>query len=314
MKKRMLLFFLVCTVLLSAIPVHAAGARFSVSVEADRKNVKPGETVYFTVVAEGEDVVALQFNLDIPSGMKYVPGSAATPEGLKDKLGVPAADWTEISMIFTYYNDVGIKLPKGTVLLTFACTAETVGNHQVGLIEVLPFNSEFEEFTPSVQSAAVTVSKAEEQGGDQPTTSQPTEEPTTEPTKEPTTEPTEEPTTQPSEDASGTQPTDPTETTTVTTPEETQPTEPGVEIGIDTVPTEDTEQNTATQATGDDATVETTPSENTSDQEAEKKDDVQPDEDEQGSGLLVLWIVLGAAAVAAGAVILVLWLKKKMTA
>ena len=158
MKRKIFVLFLVCVLMLGAIPAHAAQAVFGVHVQASQKEAAVGDTVQYTVVAEGEDVVALQFNLLIPDGMQYVPNSAATPEGLKGKLGVAVVGWMEESMMFTYYNDAGVTIPEGTVLLTFSCTAKTVGSHQVTLEEVLPFNSEFIEFAPTVQQDTLKVS------------------------------------------------------------------------------------------------------------------------------------------------------------
>lgn len=310
MKRRILMMLMVFALTLSALPVYAAAASFSVTVQADKKDVKPGDTVNFTVVAQGEDVVALQFNLDIPSGMKYVAGSGAVPAGLRDMLKVAAADWTEMSMIFTYYNDVGVTIPKGTVLLTFACTAEAEGTHQVGLYEVLPFNSEFEEFSPSVKTAAVTVTKAGEQGDDTPATSEPVDV-TTKPTEEPTTEPTQVVT--PPDVV-----TQPTETTAVTEPEESQATEPSEDTGTDVERTEPTHQDISTEVTQDDPTEDTTgntiAAQEDPTQESEEKNDPQSDDGDQGNSMMVLWIILGVAAVGAAAVAAVIFLKKKKTA
>ena len=111
MKKKLLALALVCVMILSGIPVYAARANFTMDVQPVQESVEVGDTVYYSIVAKGEDLVALQFDLVIPKGLRYVAGSAATPEDLREKLGVASADWTEGSMMFTYYNDVGVDIP-----------------------------------------------------------------------------------------------------------------------------------------------------------------------------------------------------------
>jgi hypothetical protein len=193
-------------------------------------------------------------------------------------------------MLFTYYNDVGVTIPEGTVLVTFSCIAKAEGTHEISLFEVLPFNSEFEEFTPSVKTLSVTVAKKSEQGGEDPTVTQPIVDPT-QPSTDPTqsgdenTEPSTEP--QPTEPSDGTEPTDPTpgQDTTPTEPDATEDTE-----GSEQAPSDETEPSTTEN------TVTVT-------------EDGSEDKD-GGSGLTVLWIVLAVAAVAGG-VAVVLYLRKK---
>ena len=296
MKKRIVLLLMVCAWILSAIPVSAVQPQFSVVVQAEQKEVKVGDTVRFTVVAQGEDVVALQFNIVVPEGMEFVSGSGALSKGLREKLGVAAVDWTEGAMIFTYYNDVGVTIPKDTVLMTFECTAQKAGSYQLELEEVLPFNSEFEEFAPSVKMASVTVVKSGEQGEKDPTVTQPTA-PSTEPTTEPSTEPSTEPTDNSTEPSSDTQPT---ETTDVSEPEATDPTDQDA--------TEDTTEDIAesTQPSIDETEKNTVSS--TDSQNGNGSDDAG-----RSSGKTVLWIVLAVAVVAA-AVAVVLYLRKKKNA
>lgn len=286
MKKRMMLLLLICAMIFGAMPVYAAQPQFSVWVQAEQKDVKVGDTVYYTVIAQGEDVVALQFNLEIPEGMKFVSGSGALSKGLREKLGVAAVDWTEGSMIFTYYNDVGVTIPKDTVLMTFACVAEKAGDYQVGLVEVLPFDSNFEEFQPSVELAVVTVSEAQEQGS----------EPSTEPATE-ATDPTQETATESTEPGDTTEPTQ----SLPTEPEGTEATEPG-----NTLPEDQTQD---TQPGDPETSVDTTP-EDTTGNAVDQGDPLPNGTDGDKDGNL-LWIVLGAAAVLVIGGVLVFFLQKK---
>jgi hypothetical protein len=296
MKKRIVLLLMVCAWILSAIPVSAVQPQFSVVVQAEQQEVEVGDTVCFTVVAQGEDVVALQFNIVVPEGMKFVSGSGALSKGLREKLGVAAVDWTEGAMIFTYYNDVGVTIPKDTVLMTFECTAEKAGSYQLELEEVLPFNSEFEEFAPSVKMASVTVVKAGEQGEKDPTVTQPTT-PSTDPSTEPSTEPTDA-STEPSSD------TQPTESSDATEPEATDPTDQDATEATTEDTTEDTAESTQTSI---DETEKTTVS-STDSQNGNGSDDAG-----RSSGKTVLWIVLAVAGVAVATAV-VLYLRKKKSA
>ena len=153
---------IICLMLLMAMcagmmNVHAAEAEITVEVRASKTEVQVGDTVEFTVLATGSGVVAMQFNVELPEGLRYVPNSGKTPENLAQKLGVPAADWTEVSMMFTFYNDIGITFAKGTEILSFSCVAEKEGEWSVNLYELLPFNGDFEEFVPKLQVQKVTV-------------------------------------------------------------------------------------------------------------------------------------------------------------
>lgn len=165
--------FITCLILLAllltgAMSVYATDSEVTVQVRASQTEVSVGDTVECTVLATGTGVVAMQFNLQLPEGLRYVPNSAATPENLAQKLGVPAADWTELSMMFTFYNDVGITFAKGTEILRFSCVAEKEGDWVVDLYELLPFDENFEEFTPTLQTQKITVVGSEPSGGEIP--------------------------------------------------------------------------------------------------------------------------------------------------
>lgn len=331
MKKRIFVWLLVCVFAFGALPVHAAQeARFSVCVQPSQQQAAVGDTVYYSVVAEGEDVVALQFDLVIPDGMRYVSGSGATPEGLRDKLGVAAADWTEGVMRFTYYNDVGVTIAKGTVLLTFACVAETAGSHQVTLVDVLPFDSEFMEFTPSVQFDTLSVSNE----GASETQDEQNQQSGTQPTQEP--EPTEESSgnqsqvTQteevPQESGADETVTQETETTTTGQTDEQEQTKPVIQ---DTAGQDDGQEQTESVSQEPQATTGAQDNEPEQTELSTQEADTQPqtqgiqsdaqdnaaeqtdEKAEEGDNGWVLPLLLTGAAVAVVAVVLLLLLKRK---
>ena len=163
MKRILIGILLLAAMLAGTMNVWAAEAEISVQVRTSKTQVQVGDTVEYTVLATGSGVVAMQFEIRLPEGLRYVPNSGATPENLAQKLGVPAADWTEQSMMFTFYNDIGITFAKDTEILRFSCVAEQAGDWEVELYELLPFNGDFEEFTPKLQVQKVYVGGEENQ-------------------------------------------------------------------------------------------------------------------------------------------------------
>ena len=157
--KRILISIIMLAVMLSGMMnVHATEAQIKVELRASKSQVQVGETVEYTVLVTGSGVVAMQFELRCPAGLSYVPNSGATPENLAQKLGVPAADWTELSKMFTFYNDIGINFAPGTEICRFSCVAQQEGVWAPELYELLPFDENFEEFAPEFQVQQVRVS------------------------------------------------------------------------------------------------------------------------------------------------------------
>lgn len=164
--KRICMLLILCALLVSALSCYAAAASFTASVGVVKDTAAVGDTVEFVVTAEGTDVVALQFELAIPKGLRYVPDSAEIPKGLRKSLNIAGSvDWTEESLMFTFYNDEGIVIPKGTELMRFSCTVMTEGTFRVTLQECLPFDGNFAEFTPSIQDGVL---KVESESASQP--------------------------------------------------------------------------------------------------------------------------------------------------
>lgn len=160
MKRMMIGLLLMMTVLAGMVNVQAAEAEITVQVHASETQLQVGDTVEYTVLATGSGVAAMQFQLQLPEGLRYVPNSGATPENLAKKLGVPAADWSEHAMMFTFYNDIGITFAPGTEILRFSCVAEKEGEWSVELYELLPFDEEFLDFEADLQVRKVLVTAA----------------------------------------------------------------------------------------------------------------------------------------------------------
>jgi uncharacterized repeat protein (TIGR01451 family) len=264
MKRIVIMVLMLAAVLTGAIPVWAANAEIAVQVCPSKPEVQVGDTVEYTVVATGSGVVAMQFEVRLPEGLRYVSGSGATPENLAQKLGVPAADWTEQSMMFTFYNDTGITLAKGTELLRFSCVAQQTGEWEVELYELLPFNEDFEEFPPKLQIQRLRVIDEE----------------------------TQVPTTVPEETFPVTMP-------AITDPEETLPSSESE--FLETIP----------PATAFDSLEDPIPDEILDDPtQTGVSSNAQMQAEEENKTKVWLWFAVGAAVIAAGVVVFVIWKKK----
>ena len=163
------------------------GSFMNVTVKASKTEAEIGDTIDYTVYAFGNDVTALQFNLIFPEGLTYVPGSAAVPAGLKDYLGWAATDWTEETMMWTGYNDLGALFEDGTVILTFSATVEAEGTYEVELYELLPFDLDYNEFPAELTVDVVTCGDVDEPS-EPSEPSEPEESKPTEPTTKPDTD------------------------------------------------------------------------------------------------------------------------------
>ena len=278
MKRVAISFLLLAAMLTGMMNVWAAEAEISVQVCASKMEVQVGDTVEYTVLATGSGVTAMQFELRLPEGLRYVPNSGATPENLAQKLGVPAADWTEQSMMFTFYNDIGITFDEDTEILRFSCVAEQAGEWAVELYELLPFNGAFEEFTPKLQVQKVRVT------GEAPQET-PTVPEETLPSQTPETKP---PVSTPEETVTSPDP----DNTLVTTPSVSAPDPTENQTAVDTL-TEPVEQPE------DDLSTDTA-------------QNAQPEK--KAADYTLRWVLLaaGVAVIAVGAVVFVLLKKKRV--
>lgn len=280
---------LVCLLLLSVMftgmmNVQAAEADITVRVRASKTEVSVGDTVEYTVYATGSGVVAMQFEVRFPEGLRYVPNSGATPVNLAQNLGVPAADWTEVSKMFTFYNDIGITFAENTQILQFTCVAEKEGQWEPELYELLPFDGDFEEFVPGLQVQKIRA--VTQESSTSPEITEPTTL-TTEPVTQPTTVVPDE-TVQPSEPDSTVSETEP-----VFAPDGTEP-------PLETVPEH------IGQISGADPLEEELPSE----PEAGQLPDKHPPEPENK----LLWVVIpvGAVLILCGVAVFLIWKKKRI--
>ena len=148
---------------LALLPVGAmaAQAQMRLALTPTSPEARIGDTVDFVVTAEGTEITAIQFELLIPAGLTYVAGSASVPSGLKEELDWASTDWTEVSMMWTGYNDLPTDLEEGTVLLTFSCVVEAAGTHCVELYDPMAFDSNYEYFPPDYALLGVTVPEDE---------------------------------------------------------------------------------------------------------------------------------------------------------
>ena len=73
MKRAIICLMLLALMLTGAMSVHATEAEVTVQVRASETEVSVGDAVEFTVLATGSGVVAMQFNLELPEGLSYVP-------------------------------------------------------------------------------------------------------------------------------------------------------------------------------------------------------------------------------------------------
>ncbi len=148
---------LMLVVLLSALPVSASAQGLEIRITPSVTNAAVGDVIEYTVTATGSDILAMEFKLVFPEGLRYVEGSGCIPQGLKELLNWAEIDWTEETQKWTGFNDIGAEF-SDTVIMTFSAVAETVGSHQVEVQNIYPYNSNFEEPETTVNVGRVTVS------------------------------------------------------------------------------------------------------------------------------------------------------------
>ena len=91
--------------------------------------------------------------------MTYVANSGAVPEDLAENLSWGAVDWTEDTLMWTGYNDLPTAFAEGTVILTFSCVAQEVGNYTIRMYNLQVCDEEFNERVAEVTAEQVEVSE-----------------------------------------------------------------------------------------------------------------------------------------------------------
>ena len=131
-----LVFAMIFTMLGSAAPAFAANGGTSLKIEADKAQYYPGETITYTLtMGPATAVGGIRIQFDIPEGLTYVPGSGKAVEGLRDKLNAVKADFVEKSKTFIFLGETAYSSTEDTALVTFQCTADTLGQKTLGYVE-----------------------------------------------------------------------------------------------------------------------------------------------------------------------------------
>ncbi len=283
---------LVLTMIAIAVPAVLAENGTLVHAYPDKTEVKPGDTVEYTLtLGPCEHIAGTQITLSIPDGLEYITGAAV--DGIAATLGAVSADYNSASLTFASFGIGDYSSETETPLAKFTCkvsdSAADGATYEIGCEELVLSDPDDEELdcTFYTTSSKITV-KAEsstEAPTDEPTeapTDEPTEAPTDEPTDAPTDEPTDAPTDEPTE-----APTD--EPTEAPTDEPTEaptdePTEAPTDAPTDTpdsTPDQPTEAPTdePTEAPADEPTEAPTESGESTSDEQSTIDESTPDEE-----------------------------------
>ena len=132
MTKRITSLLLCLVMLFSMMPAamhtHAA-TQTTVTVEADKTAVNPGDTVTYTVYLQSSiDIYAAQLYLDIPEGVTYVAGSGALAANVKNTLGADGdCSWVEADRILLLGSSTAFKniSEEKLAVATFQCTVDS---------------------------------------------------------------------------------------------------------------------------------------------------------------------------------------------
>lgn len=161
MKKRFLGLVLACVMLLTMLPTMAFAATTTFKVTSDKTKVNPGDEVTFTVALSAVDKLsALNFKLDIPTGLAFV--SAAVANNLQSKLGMNGMLWNVDNKSFNAYGNMdGYTSSTDTTIMTFVCRVDNISNLpatlKVSLKETEMQDSDFDTTNPTASPATITV-------------------------------------------------------------------------------------------------------------------------------------------------------------
>ena len=92
----------------------AAPASLALTLVASAAQLSAGDTVEYTVYAEGSGVTTVQFVLSVPEGMTFVAGSGRIPEETKELFGWSVMSWTESNQTLIGYDVQTTDVPQGT--------------------------------------------------------------------------------------------------------------------------------------------------------------------------------------------------------
>ena len=106
----LLCFVMLFSMMPTAMHTHAA-TQTTLTVEADKTTVTPGDIVTYTVYLQSSiDLYGAQFYLDLPAGVTYVPNSGAMATGLKSTMGIDGdCSWMEDDKILILGSSTAFK-------------------------------------------------------------------------------------------------------------------------------------------------------------------------------------------------------------
>ena len=134
----LLCFIMVFSMLVTAIPAHAAPVESTqITITPDKTTATAGDIITYTIkMGPVSDMGTLQMQLVIPEGLTYVANSGKLADGLKTTLGFDDVAFTEASLVI---NGVAVfadyESDTDTEIATFQCKVNDgfSGNTSVGL-------------------------------------------------------------------------------------------------------------------------------------------------------------------------------------
>ena len=122
-----LVFLMVLSMFAVEVPAFAASDEpLKFDVVADKTEANPGDTINFTVYYEAtQTCTGIQFDLDIPAGLTYVPNSGEMVSGFKETANAPdEASFTEITKRVIAASLYGMTLNQRIGVVQFQCTVD----------------------------------------------------------------------------------------------------------------------------------------------------------------------------------------------
>ena len=121
----LLCLMLVTSLLVLAVPAGAV-SDMKLSVTADKNEVKPGDTVTYSVILEGpvKDFGYIGIEMVPPTGLSFVPGSAQVPDGLLAEMGWSMLDFGEEFVLSGTAKKTNYNCDDDLLLGTFQCTVD----------------------------------------------------------------------------------------------------------------------------------------------------------------------------------------------